>query len=547
VDTAERARSLADRYWDQLLELDPFVGTYSGDERYDDRLPDPGEAGRAASESVNRAALAELAGIDRSALDQSLRGTLDVLEAIVNRSLSTLELRTDRLTVASHLWGPGQLLAEIGTLQRADTPERLDRYQARLRAIPAYLEACGEVARESIATGVVSPRVVVERAVAQVERLLALAPEDSPALTPFDNDGRARERTSEIVRAVVDPAYARYLQVLRDYVPHATESIGVSSLPGGDAIYAAEILAFTTLPLDAQTVHDIGNERFEAIEHERRELSARLGYASPAAALSARRATRDGVFSSREALVRLAEEQVARSWEAAPAFFGRLPTSNCEVRQLEEFREEDMPFAFYTPPTSDGSRRGVYFVNTYDLPSRDVHQLASVTYHEANPGHHFQITLEQEMPEMPMLRRFGSLYAGSAFCEGWGLYSERLADEMGLYIDDWERLGMLEAQAHRAARLITDTGIHALGWSREDAIAKLEQGGASHSDAVIEVDRYIAMPGQALSYMIGMIEIERAREAAESREGSAFSLRNFHDRLLGLGSLPLPALRRELA
>ena len=172
--------------------------------------------------------------------------------------------------------------------------------------------------------------------------------------------------------------------------------------------------------------------------------------------------------------------------------------------------------------------------------------MASLTYHEANPGHHFQISLEQQMTDRPALRRFGGILAGSAFCEGWGLYSERLADEMGLYVDDWERLGMLEAQGLRAGRLVTDTGIHAFGWTRERAVTTLEGIGVPSVDAEIEIDRYISLPGQALAYMIGMIEIDRARASAAERGGSAFSLRDFHDRVLALGQLPLPAFRREM-
>jgi uncharacterized protein (DUF885 family) len=166
-----------------------------------------------------------------------------------------------------------------------------------------------------------------------------------------------------------------------------------------------------------------------------------------------------------------------------------------------------------------------------------------MTYHEANPGHHFQIAIEQEMQDWPALRRFGGILAGSAFAEGWGLYSERLADEMDLFVDEYERLGMLDAQALRAARLVTDTGIHALGWTREASIAALEDAGQPHTDSVIEIDRYIAMPGQACAYMIGMIEIERARHVALA---AGTSLKDFHDTVLGLGSLPLPSLRREV-
>jgi uncharacterized protein (DUF885 family) len=547
MDVAESAKLLVDRYWEQLLELEPTIGTTIGDERYDDRLSDPSEAGRAASASVHSSALAESAQIDRSAVDSVMRGTLDILEATANRNLTAIELRTDRLQVASHLWGPGQLVTDIATFQRADTPERLDKYEARLRCFPAYLEASAEIVSEAVQSGVTSPRVVVERAVGQLERMLALPIEESPATMPAGQDEAAITRIAGVVRDVVNPAYARFLEALKGYLPRATETIGLSALPGGDAMYAAEVRAWTTLPLDPTAVHELGNEQFEAIAQERRELAGRLGYAAVSEAMAAHEAAGENSFPTRESMVAAAEEQVSRSWDAAPAFFGRMPSANCEVRAVEEFREADMPFAFYNPGTEDGSRAGVYYVNTYDLPTRPKHHLASVSFHEANPGHHFQLTIEQEIPDVPALRRFGGFFAGSAFCEGWGLYCERLADEMGLYLDDWERLGMLDAQAHRAGRLITDTGIHALGWSRERAIAKLEEGGSPHTDAVIEIDRYIAMPGQALSYMIGMLEIQKVRRAAAARDGADFSLRDFHDKVLGLGQLPLPALERELA
>jgi uncharacterized protein (DUF885 family) len=541
-----RARQLADRFWDQLIEIEPLLGTSAGDERFDDRLPDPSETGRARAESVNRAALDDLATIDRSSLDETLRTTLDVLEAIANRYLAALEHRTDRLQVASHLWGPGQLVAEVASVQQADSPERLDRYEARLRAVPAYLEACADVAREGIATGVVSPRVVAERSVAQVERLLSLHADDSPALQPLGDDADARSRIAQVVREAVHPAYEGYLGVLREYLPHATETVGLSSLPDGDGLYATEILSWTGLPLQPRDVHELGVARFDAIQRERRDLVSSLGFASPEEAAAAHQADGANAAPSRDAFLELARGQVERGWDAAPAFFGRMPEANCEVRVVEEFREADMPFAFYQSPTEDGSRPGIYYVNAYDLPSRPLHHLATTTYHEANPGHHFQIAIEQQIPDRPALRRFAGTVAGSAFCEGWGLYSERLADEMGLFVDDWERLGMLDAQAHRAARLITDTGLHALEWTRERAIAKLEEGGVPQVDAVIEVDRYIALPGQALCYMIGMIEIDEARRAARERDGASFSLSDFHDRLLRLGQLPLPALRREL-
>jgi uncharacterized protein (DUF885 family) len=545
VTADQEVRELVDRFWEELLEREPLMGTYVGDERYDDRLPDIGEAGRAEEEGAARAALVALDSIEGD-LDESAHADADVMRAICDRSLARIEQRIDRFEVVNHMHGIGTMLAQVASLQRADTPERLDRYDARLRAFPALLDDGVAIAREAVATGVVVPTIVAERALAQLDRILALPPDDSPAMIPLGEDGAGRERIAETVRDVVNPAYARFRDVVRDeYLPAATTTIGMSALPGGDAMYAAEVLGWTSLELDPKKVHQLGTERFEAITAEREAIAAELGFDSPADAIADRKARGENTASSPEELVAMAEDQVARSWDVAPSFFGRLPRTNCQVRRVEEFREADEPFAFYNPPTEDGSRPGIYYINAYDLPDRALHHVASVTYHEANPGHHFQIALEQEMTDRSNLRRFGAALAGSAYCEGWGLYSERLADEMGLYLDQWERLGMLDNQAHRAARLITDTGIHALGWTREASIAKLEEAGQTHTDAVIEVDRYIGMPGQALCYMIGMIEIEKARDAVRDREGASFSVRDFHDRVLATGQLPLPSFRRS--
>jgi uncharacterized protein (DUF885 family) len=548
VSDADAARALVDRYWEGLLETEPLLGTQVGDERYDDRLPDPSDAGIAARQTLHRGALEELAFLDRDVEDLGLRTTLDMLEAIAQRSLAEIEHRLDRLQVASHFWGPSQLLGELGSIQRADTPERLQRYLARLRAVPAFYAAVGEVARLGIADGVTAPRVVAERTVAQIERLLATPVEDSPALMSVpEDDAEARAAVADVLRSDALPALDAFLAILRDeYLPRATETIGLSALPGGEAMYEAEILSWTTLSLGAQHVHDLGVEDLETIQEERRVSAEALG--APDADTATRRLNETGrnTIASKDELRTIAEDQVRRGWDAAPAFFGRMPLQNCEVRIVEEYREADMAFAFYQPASEDGSRPGVYYVNGFELGDRPRHHLATTTYHEANPGHHFQIAIEQEMGDRPALRRFGGLMAGSAFAEGWGLYSERLADEMGLFVDEAERLGMLDAQAHRAARLIVDTGIHALGWSRERAIAQLEDAGVPHTDAVIETDRYITLPGQALSYKIGQFEIERHRAEAAKRLGDAFSLAEFHDQLLALGSLPLPALRREL-
>lgn len=547
TDTETAARTLVDRYWERLLETEPLLGTMVGDERFDDRLPDPSEAGRAERGALHRGALEELTLLDRDLPDEQLRTTLDVLEAIATRDLVSLDHRLDRLWCVSHLWGPGGLIGELAAMQRADSPDRLERYLARLSAAPAFYEAAAEVARDGVGAGVTAPRVVVERSIAQVERVIATPIERSPGLEPVpEEDAAGRERVAETLLGSFLPALSRYADALRGYLPSATETIGLYALPGGEEMYAAQIVSWTTLPLEARAVHDLGAEDLEKIQEERRLSAQRLGARTPERAVALLNERARNTVSSKEELVAIAQEQVRKGWEAAPGWFGRMPSENCVVKLVEEFRETDMPFAFYQPPSADGSRRGVYYVNGGDLGGKPLHHLATTTYHEANPGHHFQIAIEQQIGDRPTLRRFGGLMAGAAFAEGWGLYSERLADEMDLFEDEAERLGMLDLQGMRAARLVVDTGIHAFGWTRDRAIALLEGVGVAHVDAVIETDRYITMPGQALTYKIGQFEIERHRSEAAKEGGAGFSLSSFHDRLLSLGSLPLMALRREL-
>ena len=548
TESNEAALALADRYWDDLMGLDPVWATQVGDERFDDRLPDPTEAGRDRRRAVNQAALSDANTIPRDDQGETERTTLDVLRAIAQRELTALRFRTDQALAVAHLAGPGMLLATLASIQRADTTERAERYVRRLEAFPAYLEGLADAAQEGVETGFVAPAVVVHRSIGQVERLLALSPDESPGMVPAAAaPDEERDRVTAALRDRVWPAYQRYLEALRRYRPSARDSIGLCGLPDGEERYAAEIVGFVTIPLDPKDVHQVGRERLAAIDEERQRIAERLGHPDHVAALEAHRDSGHDTPGSREDVIRLAEAQVQRGWDAAAGWFGRLPERNCEVRAIEEFREQDAPPAYYQPPSGDNTRSGIYYVNTFDHAERRLSQLAPITYHEANPGHHFQIAIEQEFTGRPALRRFGGIAVGSSFVEGWGLYSERLADEMDLYADDHERLGMLAAQAWRAARLVVDTGIHALGWDRDRAVAALHEAtGGARSNAEIEVDRYICWPGQALSYMVGQLEIERWRASLARREGDAFSLRAFHDRLLSLGSLPLESLQREL-
>ncbi len=547
--TTSPVDALAERYWEALLALWPTMATLYGDERYDDRLEDPGPEGRAAVRRLHETTLAEVETFDREGLSVEDRITLDSLSIVCRLQIEQDDQGFHELRVVDQIEGPQTLLPQLVQFQRADTPERLERLLVRLRAYGSYMAANVEILRDGIRSGRTAPRIVVERTIEQLERLLAIPIEQAviPSLVQVTAEAD-RDRVRDVVREVVYPADAAFLHVLRtEYLPQARTEPGLWSAPEGEALYRTQIRAWTTLDLDPVEVHELGLAELEAIRAEQRLIARAAGFGEDVAAyrthLTAEPSNRP---TSREALLERAREDVERALAAAPRVFGRLPRMPVEVRPVEEFKEKDAPFAYYLPPAADGSRPGIYYANTYDLASRYYSNLAPTTYHEAVPGHHFQIALEIEHPHLNRFRRLGSRLVGAAFAEGWGLYSERLADELGLYRNDAERFGMLSAQAWRAARLVVDTGLHALRWRREVAIAFLREAGLTDTDATIETDRYIVWPGQALSYKIGQREIERLRRELAAGEGARFDLRAFHDELLGHGSLPLATLAKEL-
>jgi len=541
--------ALSDRFWEGILELNPTTATVYGDERYADRLEDPSPAGRAKARRLMEATKVEAEAIPTTGLSIEDRITRDMLIVIADLSVEEDEQGTHRLRVVDQIGGPQTLLPQICQFQSADTPERLEKFLARLRAYPAFMAANADILRESLATGLTAPRIVAERTVQQLKRLLAIPISEAivPAMAKVASE-EDRERVRDVVRDEVYPADAAFLEVLRGkYLAATREEPGLWSAPNGDALYRTQIRAWTTLDLEPEDVHRIGLEELEVTEAGRREIAEGAGFGADTkayrASLAADPTNQPG---SKEELLARAREDIDRAMAVAPRYFGTLPKAGIEVRAVEEFKEKDAPFAYYFPPSADGTRPGIYYANGYDLPSRKYTKLASTTYHEAVPGHHFQIALEMENPRLNTFRRLGARIVGGAYVEGWGLYSEKLADEMGLFRNEAERFGMLDAVAWRAARLVVDTGLHALRWTREQSVDFLLEAGLSETDAVIETDRYIAWPGQALTYMIGCREIEKLRREIAIRDGSGFDLRAFHDALLGHGSLPLATLRREL-
>ncbi|HSW42029.1 MAG TPA: DUF885 domain-containing protein [Patescibacteria group bacterium] len=551
LDSAAAVNALADRYWEAYLEQNPTIATVYGDDRWDDRLDDPSPAGRAAARALRDATLVELAAIPVAGLPVEERITHDMLRVVCELGNEADDLRMDLVGLVDQINGPQSLLPQGVQFQPADSPARLEKLLARLAAFEPFIAAHLDLLDEARATGMTAPRIVAERTISQAERLLAVPPAQSPIVTGArlaDGDDAGRARVEAVVRDVVNPALARYVEALRGpYLAATRLDPGLWSAPDGATRYRMAIRSWTSLDLDPADVHQIGWDELAALDADRLTIARGAGFDSIAAYRAHLASDQANRVPAKEDLVARATEDIARALVVAPRWFGRLPVAACQVRPVEPFMERDAPPAFYYPPTLDGSRPGIYFVNTYDLPTRRLSALASTTYHEAVPGHHFQIALEMELPDLPSFRRLGSRWIVSAFAEGWGLYSERLADEMGLYRNEAERFGMLEGQAWRAVRLIVDTGIHALGKDREWAVDLLREGGGlSATDAGIEADRYIVWPGQALTYMIGKREIARLRAELAARDGEAFDIRAFHDAILGHASLPLATLAREL-
>jgi uncharacterized protein (DUF885 family) len=543
MTTSTTLADLCARTWERTLELNPTLATICGDERFDDRLDDPGPAGRAARRALAEEARAGALAINPVGLDEEERISRDLLALIAGQQIADDDLRAD-LVGAVEQQGHQSLLPQLVQIQRADTPERLERLLARIEAYPALTDSVIDLLAEGRAAGLTAARVVADRAVGQVERLLAGPAAASPIVTvPALADEADRARLLDAVERCVRPADARYLEALRAYLPATREEPGLCALPDGEARYAAKVRAQTSLDVSPAELHRIGLEELEAIDAERRAIAGAAGFGDDTAAYRrALNADPEEIPPTPEALVARCQEDVERALAAAPRWFSRVPKSGCVVRRVEPLLEKDAPGAYYYPPTIDGSRPGIYFVNAYDLASRTYWTAASTTYHEAIPGHHFQLALEMELEGLPTFRTLGYWPQGTAYVEGWALYTERVADEAGLFRSEAERFGMLDSQALRAVRLVVDTGLHAFGWSRTKAFETMVAAGIHPTDAGIETDRYIAWPGQALAYMTGRREIERLRAERARREGDAFDIRRFHDDVLRHGKLPLRIL-----
>jgi uncharacterized protein (DUF885 family) len=428
--------------------------------------------------------------------------------------------------------------------------DRAADYLTRLRAVPDYLSAVTQRHREGLAAGRPPVAYQVRLAIEHLDRYLADPAHDPLARQPGPADAPTFAADREQVLAeLVRPAFARYRDVLAaEFVEpgRPEDRVGLCWLPDGAAMYAGLSRAHTSLDRAPDDLHQVGLDLIDQLAVEFAEIGARVFGSTDRAAIFTRlREDPELRWRDGAELLAAARTAIGRAEVESARWFGRLPSAGCLVEAVPEADAPGSPAAYYMLPSIDGQRPGIYFANTLHAEQRSRHNSEATAFHEAVPGHHFQQAIAMELTELPMLRRYADV---NAYAEGWGLYCERLADEMGLYSDDVARLGMLTLDSMRAGRLVVDTGLHAKGWSRAQAVAYLTENTPMPAlEISSEVDRYIAYPGQALSYMVGRLEIQRIRAEAERRLGDRFDIKAFHDQVLGGGPLPLSVLDTVIA
>lgn len=551
MDTHDELIDLAEQYWDSVLEFSPSDATLLGDHRFDDRIEDYSpEADRRILETWHDL-LTRVRALDVTVLSGPDRTTRDLLYAELDSATDHYSWRPVELA-SDQMDGVHARLLTAAPQLNAPRPENAEALVRRFRQFGVTLGSAAQRFREGLTANRTPARVAIERSLNQLDGYLASDPTSDPFVIlsgPADWDGETDWRTtlSEVAREVIRPAFHAYRQVLAEEllpVARPDDRAGLCWLgDDGEDIYRRLLRRHTTLSdLTAQEIHEYGLSEIDRLRDEYAEIGGRLFGTSDADAVLARlRSDPDLRYRTGEQIMADARAAVAAASAEMPKWFGRLPIGSCEIVEVPEFLAADAPGAYYFPPASDGSRPGTYFVNLHEPQSQPRFQTAAVAYHEAIPGHHLQLAIAGELQSLPRFQR--ESLSNTAFVEGWALYTERLADEMGLYATDLDRLGMLAADSHRSCRLVVDTGLHAKGWSREQAlnymIATVPIG---LPEIRSEIDRYIAMPGQAVAYKIGQREIRDQRTRTEQHLGAAFDIKTFHDTVLGSGTISLPVL-----
>ena len=540
----ESIDQLAKEYFAALMEAQPTWAHMLGDFSHADRFEDVTREAEDRDIALHRDFAARAEAVEESGLSDDESVTRAVLVSDATHHADLLEARLEERG-ANPIFGLQASLPVLAGMLGVPDENVAEAMVAKLHAIGRHFRDHAVRQREGVAERRTSPAFAVRATIQQLEKALAVPVADDPAVTavklPEGLDAQAwRGRFAEAVEQSVRPGMAAYRDLLRDEVlPVAppVEHCGLSWLAGGDDAYARALRHYTTTDKTAQQIHEIGLAQVEQLAEEYRTLGPDVvGSGDLQEIFDALRSDPALHFETADQLVEQSEVAMARAWRSLDDWFEVLPKAPCAVEAVTTGAK-----AYYFPPANDGSRGGTFFINVEDPDAWGIFELESLAFHEGLPGHHLQLAIAAELPDaVPEIRKYSE---SAAYAEGWGLYSERLADEMGLYSSPTARMGMLSADSLRACRLVVDTGIHALGWGRQQAIDYMVANSPMTERIVRpEIDRYICSPGQATSYMIGRLEIQRMRREAEQRQGSSFDLRKFHSAVLDSGALPLGVL-----
>ena len=552
--TPEKLNLLYAEYWEENLQANPIRATFIGDNRFNDRFGAVTSAERRAiSKRIADKYLARIAAFDPAGLPAAERISYDLLRYNLQQSLDALKYPSHLIPI-NQIFGQHLLFAQLGSGRAAQpfrTVKDYENWLSRAASFPAVIDGWMKDMREGIKAGVVLPKALVLPMLPQLEELgndnldknVYMSPvKKFPAGVSEDDQKRLTAAYTALVREKMAPAHRRLLGFMRDtYLPASRATVGLSAIPGGKAWYAFEAKSSTTTDLTPEAIHTIGLNEVARIRALFETAKARTGFKGTLKEFIAHLNTAPELrFKTREEIQAAYESLRPRVDAKVPAFFGRLPKTPFEIRPVEAFREVAAAPAQYSGGLADGSRPGIFYYNAYQPETRTRFTTTAIFVHEAIPGHHFEGSLAREHESLPAFRRFGG---SGAYSEGWGLYSEMLGEEMGLYDDHWQYVGRLSLEIWRAVRLVVDTGLHAKGWTREQSIAYfLENVPQGEIVATQEVERYIGVPGQALSYKIGEIKIRELRTRAEKALGKKFDIRAFHDEILTHGSVPLSVL-----
>ena len=548
-------QQLLDDVWDFELTESPMLATNVGDPRGQDRLADDSPEAIERRAEKRRDFLHTLLKISTNDLSPSKQIEFELLRSRLERQLSDHEFQTHLMPINNregfHISFP-----ELPRVMDPRSKQDFADYVARLKDFDRYSNEQIELLRRGIAAGLVQPAIIMRDSVSQATSHVVDNTDESLFLKNISEEARAgfdKAEWSKIeaeIRAAIEssviPSYQRFAKFLEeDYLPACRGPIGANSLPDGREFYSDRVRRFTTIDISPEELHETGIRENARIRAEMEAIRERVGFDGDLPAFLEHLRTDPKFYpKTPEELMEAAALILKKADGRLPELFGHLPRIPYGLREIPAYVAPQTTSAYYWPPATDGSRAGFYYLNTYNLSSRPLYQLEALSLHEAVPGHHLQLALQAELDELHPLSRESSY---TAFIEGWALYSERLGKEIGFYKDPYQDFGRLSMEAWRASRLVVDTGIHWMGWSRQQAIDYMTDNTAlSPHNIVAEVDRYIGWPGQALAYKTGELAISRIRRQAEERLGDRFDIRRFHDRVLEAGSIPLPLLEQRV-